>query len=48
MTEQETLDRMLLIAAWEIIFGGGELSTWQRVVARLLAFGATMNGKQLR
>jgi hypothetical protein len=46
MSEQETMDRMLIIAAYEHIFGGGCPLFWQRTIDGLIARGATIKGKE--
>ena len=46
MNAQETLDRFLLIALYEHIFGAGEPAFWERTVRGLLARGATLSGKE--
>jgi hypothetical protein len=42
VTEQLRLTAFLRIACWEMIFGPGDGALWQRVIADLLARGATL------
>jgi len=44
MSDQETLDRMITIVAWEIVFGGGRADVLAEIIASLISRGAEFMG----